>query len=246
MSSKRADGDAWQTEHPRRRQLPSRRLERERQEALERRAVIESQRQLQWEDDEDDDNRTYITQDEVIELLRDMERYRQKIAAAASLFEGWLATITAPLPVGSVAPCIPTKARDRPRDDLWLHEIKHDGFRVIARKSGAQWAAKGTAAALVRAASSGWESASGILFMADCLHFHRPDGSRHPYNSGAPAVLVAFGQYDFVRLRKQHCGHDGRAVAAARTTPRGSSRLAREREAALEGTDSNKYREGTQ
>jgi hypothetical protein len=47
MSSKRADGDAWQTEHPRRRQLPSRRLERERQEALERRAVIESQRQLQ-------------------------------------------------------------------------------------------------------------------------------------------------------------------------------------------------------
>jgi hypothetical protein len=59
MSSKRADGDAWQTEHPRRRQLPSRRLERERQEALERRAVIESQRQLQWEDDEDDDNRTY-------------------------------------------------------------------------------------------------------------------------------------------------------------------------------------------
>jgi hypothetical protein len=93
-------------------------------------------------------------------LLRDMERYRQKIAAAASLFEGWLATITAPLPVGSVAPCLPTKARDRPRDDLWLHEIKHDGFRVIARKSGAQWAAKGTAAALVRAASSGWESAA--------------------------------------------------------------------------------------
>jgi hypothetical protein len=135
-------------------------------------------------------------------LLRDMERYRQKIAAAASLFEGWLATITAPLPVGFVPPCLPTKARDRPRDDLWLHEIKHDGFRVIARKNGAQWAAKGTAAALVRAASSGWESASGILFMADCLHFHRPDGSRHPYNSGAPAVLVAFGQYDLVRLRQ--------------------------------------------
>jgi len=23
-----------------------------------------------------------------------------------------------------------------PSDDLWLHEIKHDGFRVIARKDG--------------------------------------------------------------------------------------------------------------
>jgi hypothetical protein len=40
--------------------------------------------------------------------------------------------------------------------------------------------------------------------MADCLHFHRPDGSRHPYNSGAPAVLVAFGQYDLVRLRQSN------------------------------------------
>jgi ATP-dependent DNA ligase len=32
-----------------------------------------------------------------------------------------------PLPVGFVAP-------QPPSGELWLHEIKHDGFRVIARK----------------------------------------------------------------------------------------------------------------
>jgi bifunctional non-homologous end joining protein LigD len=40
------------------------------------------------------------------------------------------------LPVGFIAPCLPTKAHTLPSGDLWLHEIKHDGFRVIARKDG--------------------------------------------------------------------------------------------------------------
>ena len=46
-----------------------------------------------------------------------------------------------------------------------------------------------------------WERASGILFMADRLHFHRPDGARQRANSGAPPVLVSFGAYDLSRLR---------------------------------------------
>src|SRR4051812_29009887 len=40
------------------------------------------------------------------------------------------------LPAGFVAPCLPTKADQPPSGGLWLHEIKHDGFRVIARKDG--------------------------------------------------------------------------------------------------------------
>jgi bifunctional non-homologous end joining protein LigD len=39
------------------------------------------------------------------------------------------------LPAGFIAPCLPTKTDKLPSDDLWLHEIKHDGFRIIARKS---------------------------------------------------------------------------------------------------------------
>jgi ATP-dependent DNA ligase len=35
-----------------------------------------------------------------------------------------------------VPPCLPTKAQQPPNGDAWLHEIKHDGFRVVARKDG--------------------------------------------------------------------------------------------------------------
>src|SRR5262245_27973590 len=37
---------------------------------------------------------------------------------------------------GFIAPCLPTKTHTLPSDSQWLHEIKHDGFRVIARKDG--------------------------------------------------------------------------------------------------------------
>ena len=39
---------------------------------------------------------------------------------------------------GFIPPCLPTKASTPPYGGLWLHEIKHDGFRVIARKDGAR------------------------------------------------------------------------------------------------------------
>jgi ATP dependent DNA ligase-like protein len=39
------------------------------------------------------------------------------------------------LPAGFIAPCLPTKTGKLPSGGQWLHEIKHDGFRIIARKS---------------------------------------------------------------------------------------------------------------
>jgi bifunctional non-homologous end joining protein LigD len=41
------------------------------------------------------------------------------------------------LPAGFIAPCLPTKTDTLPSGSQWLHEIKHDGFRIIARKTGA-------------------------------------------------------------------------------------------------------------
>jgi bifunctional non-homologous end joining protein LigD len=42
------------------------------------------------------------------------------------------------LPAGFLAPCLPSKTDKLPSGSQWLHEIKHDGFRVIARKDGAK------------------------------------------------------------------------------------------------------------
>jgi len=55
-----------------------------------------------------------------------------------------------------------------------------------------------------------WERAAAILFMADRIHFHRPDGSRQPANSGAPPILAAFGDEAVLRLHR--CGIAGRFV----------------------------------
>jgi len=40
------------------------------------------------------------------------------------------------LAVGFVWPCLPTSAPRAPSGRDWLHEVKHDGFRAIARKIG--------------------------------------------------------------------------------------------------------------
>ena len=40
------------------------------------------------------------------------------------------------LQAGFIPPCLPMNAPAAPSGDLWLHEIKLDGFRIIARNDG--------------------------------------------------------------------------------------------------------------
>ncbi len=54
------------------------------------------------------------------------------------------------LPAGFIAPCLPTKTDKLPSGSLpspadkppagadWLHEIKHDGFRMLVRREAAR------------------------------------------------------------------------------------------------------------
>lgn len=44
-----------------------------------------------------------------------------------------------------------------------------------------------------------WPAASGILFLKGRPHFHYVDGSRAPFNSGAPICLISYGS-DWERL----------------------------------------------
>ena len=39
--------------------------------------------------------------------------------------------------LGIIEPCLPSPAKAPPSDPGWLHEIKHDGFRIMARRDGA-------------------------------------------------------------------------------------------------------------
>jgi bifunctional non-homologous end joining protein LigD len=38
-------------------------------------------------------------------------------------------------PVGYIPPCLPSRAERPPSGPGWLHEIKHDGFRLMARRN---------------------------------------------------------------------------------------------------------------
>jgi hypothetical protein len=63
-----------------------------------------------------------------------------------------------------------------------------------------------------------WHSATATLFMARRLIFVKPGGtpcttrSGERANSGAPPVLVAFGDYDAMRLRQFASKHGGALV----------------------------------
>lgn len=54
-----------------------------------------------------------------------------------------------------------------------------------------------------------WDKADALLFLRGRVRFHRPDGSLGGY-SGAPSVLVAYGERNVDALRL--CGLDGKLV----------------------------------
>jgi bifunctional non-homologous end joining protein LigD len=39
-------------------------------------------------------------------------------------------------PSGFIEPCLPSKAIRPPSCPLWVHEIKHDGYRLMVRRDG--------------------------------------------------------------------------------------------------------------
>ncbi len=127
-------------------------------------------------------------------------------------------------------PCAPIA---RPWDTAALHyTMRDDGLkqpwfgRVWCNPpyglAAASWLARladhGTGTALIFARTETrmffdhvWGRASALLFVAGRLHFHHVDGRRAAANSGAPSVLIAYGDSDSERLRSS--GIEGKFIA---------------------------------
>lgn len=79
---------------------------------------------------------------------------------------------------------------------IWLNPPFH---RYEVGKWIARLADHGDGMALIHARTEAewfepiWQKANAIGFLKDRLYFHYPDGRRADANSGAPAVLAAFG-----------------------------------------------------
>jgi hypothetical protein len=50
--------------------------------------------------------------------------------------------------VGFIEPCLPSAAKVPPSGPDWIHEIKHDGFRIMARRDAAGTGNAATAIAI--------------------------------------------------------------------------------------------------
>jgi bifunctional non-homologous end joining protein LigD len=49
-----------------------------------------------------------------------------------------MTVLPTPLKDRFVRPCLPRHAQEPPAGPGWIHEIKHDGFRILAQKDGDQ------------------------------------------------------------------------------------------------------------
>ena len=46
-----------------------------------------------------------------------------------------------PRTAGFIEPCLPSPTKAPPAGSHWIHEIKHDGFRILARRGATEGAA---------------------------------------------------------------------------------------------------------
>jgi ATP-dependent DNA ligase len=106
-----------------------------------------------------------------------------------------------PLPAGFIAPCRPTLVRAPPAGPGWLHEVKHDGFRILARKQGERvdvWSRRG---ALFNDRFPSIAEAVGALPVANALI------------DGEAVTFLPDGHSDFAALRTKEGGERAAFVA---------------------------------
>ena len=60
-----------------------------------------------------------------------------------------------------------------------------------------------------------WPHAAAVCFLRGRPHFYREDGTRAPFNSGAPICLVAYSRDDELRLWQSGLGAVVRTTEAA-------------------------------
>ena len=104
-------------------------------------------------------------------------------------------------PSGFVEPCLPSKAERPPSGPLWVHEIKHDGYRLMVRRDGSR------VRCFTRNGNDWSDRFPAIVETASHLR-------ATSFLIDGEAVIVRYdGTPDFHALRSQHRGHEAVLVA---------------------------------
>jgi bifunctional non-homologous end joining protein LigD len=105
------------------------------------------------------------------------------------------------LPAGFIQPCQPTLVANPPAGPGWLHEIKHDGFRILARKQGERVEVWSRRCALFNDRFPRIAEAVGALPVANALI------------DGEAVAFLPDGHSDFAGLRTKAGGERASFVA---------------------------------
>ena len=97
--------------------------------------------------------------------------------------------------LGIGEPCLPSPAKAPPRGPGWLHEIKHDGFRILARRDSAGFGSLPAPEMILRFASPVAAEAVAAL----PAHSFLIDGEMIVTDETGLAV------FDLIRRRRHEC-----------------------------------------
>ena len=105
-------------------------------------------------------------------------------------------------PFGFVEPCLPSKAEQPPSGPLWVHEIKHDGYRLMVRRDGSR-----IVRCFTRNGNDWTDRFPAIVETASQLR------ATSFLIDGEVVIISDDGTPDFHALRSQHRGHEAVLVA---------------------------------
>ena len=105
-------------------------------------------------------------------------------------------------PFGFVEPCLPSKAEQPPSGPLWVHEIKHDGYRLMVRRDGSR-----IVRCFTRNGSDWTDRFPAIVETATQLR------ATSFLIDGEAVIIGDDGTPDFRALRSQHRDHEAVLVA---------------------------------
>ena len=105
-------------------------------------------------------------------------------------------------PFGFVEPCLPSKAEQPPSGPLWVHEIKHDGYRLMVRRDGSR-----IVRCFTRNGNDWTDRFPAIVETATQLR------ATSFLIDGEVVIISDDGTPDFHALRSQHRGHEAVLVA---------------------------------
>ena len=104
-------------------------------------------------------------------------------------------------PSGFVEPCLPSKAEQPPSGPLWVHEIKHDGYRLMVRRDGSR------VRCFTRNGNDWTDRFPAIVETASHLR------ATSFLIDGEAVIIRDDGTPDFRALRSQHRDHEAVLVA---------------------------------